>query len=371
MPRNIREVRRTRRVRAAVSATAVVCALTAALPTTAAAKSGAAASGGAGIERISVATSGTQGDGDSTGATITADGRRVAFLSAATNLTSDTPSAAAKVFVRDQRAGRTTRMSSVAAPLAPPVISGDGEYVAFYGLIQRYTHVFLSKVSLGATIGTNCLALHCTQPTLSTDGRYLARVASSVTAPQWQRVERYDRQTDTTQTVFTFDHLATARPSLSGDGRFVAYQNGQTQDVYVWDQTDDTSTGPIEGPAEAASLVQISKDGKKVVYLSGSDTYVYDEVAETAQLVPDARGVAIDPTGRYLLYAPPGTSGPASLTLRDLQTGTDETVSDRPATAGTDAVSAYGRDVVFSSAATDLVPDDTNGKADVFVRRFY
>ncbi|MFI2765465.1 hypothetical protein ACH5A3_42750, partial [Streptomyces echinatus] len=33
---------------------------------------------GAGVERISVASDGTQGDGDSVGATITTDGRRIA-----------------------------------------------------------------------------------------------------------------------------------------------------------------------------------------------------------------------------------------------------------------------------------------------------
>lgn len=86
--------------------------------------------------------------------------------------------------------------------------------------------------------------------------------------------------------------------------------------------------------------------------------------------MPNVRGVAIDPTGRYLLYAPHDTTGP-SLMLRDLETGTDEIVSDQPASAGTDAVSAGGRDVVFHSTADTVVPDDTNGKSDVFIRRFY
>ncbi len=57
--------------------------------------------------------------------------------------------------------------------------------------------------------------------------------------------------------------------------------------------------------------------------------------------------------------------------LRDLETGTDEIVSDQPATAGTDAVSAGGRDVVLHSTADNIAPDDTNGKSDVFIRRFH
>jgi hypothetical protein len=138
----------------------------------------------------------------------------------------------------------------------------------------------------------------------------------------------------------------------------------------VWDRTDDTSSGPIEGPSKTATLVQISKDGSTIVYLSGSDTYVYDESSETDQLVPNLRGVAIDPTGRYLLDAPQDTGGP-SLMLRDLETGTDDIVSDQPASAGTDAVSAGGRDVVLQATADDIVPGGTNGKSDVFIRRCY
>ncbi|MEE4592381.1 hypothetical protein V2J94_10840 [Streptomyces sp. DSM 41524] len=361
-------------MRAALGATVVVCAVTAVLPGAASAEPrtvpGAASVSGAGVERISVATDGTQGDGDSAGATITANGRRIAFASSAKNLAPATPVTGQRVFVRDQRTSQTTLMSTLTPPIQPPVISGDGQYVALWGLLQRDTKTFLSRVSSASTIGINCSGLSCSQPSLSTDGRYIAQVATFSRPPSRQRIEVQDWQANHTQTVTEFGHTVSARPSISGDGRFVAYQDGQAEDVFVWDQTDDTSAGPIEGPSKAATLVQISKDGSKIVYLSGSDTYVQDESSGTDQLVPNARGVAIDPTGRYLLYAPLDTNGP-SLMLRDLETGTDEIVSDQPASAGTDAVSAGGRDVVFHSTADDIVPGDTNGKSDVFVRHLY
>ncbi|WP_328492214.1 hypothetical protein OHS59_05235 [Streptomyces sp. NBC_00414] len=366
--------RATRRVRAAATATAVVCAVTAGLPGAASAdamtSAGVASDGGAGVERISVATDGTQGDGDSVGATITADGRHVAFSSSATNLASGHTPTYEKVYVRDRRTSLTARMSTSAPPIQRPVISGDGQYVAHWGLIQRDTRTFLSQLSSEGTIGINCPGLSCSQPSLSTDGRYIAQVATFGRPPSGQRIEVRDWLTDTAETVFVFDHTVAARPSISGDGRFVAYQDGRAEDVFVWDRTDDTSSGPIEGPSTAATLVQLSKDGGKAVYLSGSDTYVHDESSGGVQSVPNVRGVAIDPTGRYLLYAPNDATGP-SLTLRDLLTGTDEVVSDRPASAGTDSVSAYGRDVVFQSTADDIVPGDTNGTSDVFVRRFH
>ncbi|MFE2183880.1 hypothetical protein [Streptomyces sp. NPDC059455] len=364
----------TRRVRAALSAAIVVCAVTAVLPGAASAEPmtvpGVTSDGGAGVERISVATDGTQGDGDSAGATITTNGRRVVFSSLAKNLTPANPVTWERVFVRDQRTSQTTLMSSITPTNQDPVISGDGQYVAFWGLLQRDTKSFLSQVSSGSTIGINCSGLSCSQPSLSADGRYIAQVATFNRPPSRQRIEVQDWQANHTQTVAEFGHTVSARPSISGDGRFVAYQDRQAEDVFVWDRTDDTSSGPIEGPSKAATLVQISKDGSKVVYLSGSDTYVQDESSGADQLVPNVRGVAIDPTGRYLLYAPHDTNGP-SLTLRDLETGTDEIVSNQPASAGTDAVSAGGRDVVFHSTADDIVPGDTNGKSDVFVRRFY
>lgn len=363
-----------RRVRAVLSAAVVVCAVTAVLPGAASAEpmtvAGLASAGGAGVERISVATDGTQGDGDSADATITSDGRRIAFSSSAKNLTPANPGTGERVFVRDQRTSRTTLMSTLTSPIQRPVISADGQYVALWGLLFRDTKTFLSQVSSGSTIGVNCPGLSCSQPSLSADGRYIAQAATFNRPPSRQRIEVGDWRADTTQTVAEFGHTVSARPSISGDGRLVAYQDGQAEDVFVWDRTGGASSGPIEGLSEAATLVQLSKDGRKVVYLSGSDTYVHDVSSGTDQLVPNVRGVAIDPTGRYLLYAPLDTSGP-SLTLRDLEAGTDEIVSTQPASAGTDAVSADGRDVVFQSTADDIVPGDTNGKSDVFLRRFY
>ncbi|MEU9719761.1 hypothetical protein [Streptomyces sp. NPDC047976] len=360
----------TRRVRAALGAAAAVCAVTAALPGAAARAEPARAAGAAavGVERISVAPDGTQGDGDSAGASITPDGRHVVFSSAARNLTPDGAAGTDAVFVRDLQTPLTQRMGAY-HPIQPPAISGDGAYVGY--AIQWFNDVRIRQyqVRTGGTASPNCSAYSCDQPSLNADGRYtaLALLIRKPAPANRQRVEVHDWNTGAVVTVASFEHTYPARPSISGDGRYVAYQNGQTQDVFVWDRTTGTSSGPVEGPSTAATLLQLSDDGSTVVYLSGSDTYVHDLRSGTTRLVADVRGVAVDPTGRHLLYAPTGTGGP-SLVLRDLETGTDQVVSDRPASAGIDAVSAGGRDVVFQSAADDLVPGDTNGKSDVFVR---
>ncbi|MGW1198450.1 TolB family protein [Streptomyces sp. NPDC002536] len=361
-------------MRAALSAAVVVCAVTAVLPGSASAgptaMAGLAGNRAAGVERVSVAADGTQADDNSAGASITSDGRRVVFSSSAKNLTPGGTTGGDRVYVRDQGTGQIKRMGDW-PPLQPPVISGDGEYVAYSLRWMKNVRTRQYQVSTGRTASPDCSAYSCNQPSLSADGRYLAlAILIKQLSSEHQRIEVQDWNTGGTRaTVADLGHTSPSRPSISGDGRHVAYQDSEAGDVFVWDRTSGTASGPIEDSSAGASLVQLSNDGSKVVYLSGSDTYVYDVQSGTAQLVPNVRGVAIDPTGRCLLYAPNGTNGP-SLTLRDLQTGTDQIVSNQPASAETNAVSAGGHDVVFQSTAGDIVPGDTNGKSHIYVRHF-
>jgi Tol biopolymer transport system component len=87
--------------------------------------------------RISLGPGGVQGDGQSFGAQISADGRFVAFASNATNLAPGDTNGESDVFVRDRRTGTTLRAS-----LGPggvrgngqsnnPGLSADGRFVAF------------------------------------------------------------------------------------------------------------------------------------------------------------------------------------------------------------------------------------------------
>lgn len=85
----------------------------------------------------STTPSGLPGDGLSDRCAISADGRYVAFTSSASNLVPDDTSAAADVFVRDRLTGETLRAStSPSGPQANPYafqtsISGDGRYASF------------------------------------------------------------------------------------------------------------------------------------------------------------------------------------------------------------------------------------------------
>jgi len=144
-------------------------------------------------------------------------------------------------------------------------------------------------------------------------------------------------------------------PSISADGRFVAFESGATNltatvdtngftDIYVKDMQTGTmarasltSTGGE--PNNESIRPSISGDGRFVVFDSDADNLV-----------------------------PNDTNGVGDIFVHDMQTGTTVGVSIAGNSGGFDAsISLDGRFIVFNSSSTNLVPDDTNGKADVFV----
>jgi archaellum component FlaF (FlaF/FlaG flagellin family) len=146
------------------------------------------------IERVSLAADGTQGSFDSRDPSISADGRYVAFESAASNLVPDDTNGQWDVFVYDRQTGTTQRVSLAAAGTQgnsssnAPSISADGRYVAFESAAsnlvpgdtngQRDVFVYdrqtgtIERVSLASdgTQGND----RCYTPAISADGRYVA-----------------------------------------------------------------------------------------------------------------------------------------------------------------------------------------------------
>jgi Tol biopolymer transport system component len=62
-------------------------------------------------ERVSVASTGTEGNGDSLESSVSEDGRYVAFSSSATDLVTGDTNGCVDVFLRDRVAGTTVRIS--------------------------------------------------------------------------------------------------------------------------------------------------------------------------------------------------------------------------------------------------------------------
>jgi Tol biopolymer transport system component len=88
-------------------------------------------------ERMSGGSGGAQANGDSYGASISDDGRYVAFTSQASNLVSGDTNGAADVFVYDRSTKTIDRVSvsesggQLSAGGEDPAVSGDGRYVAY------------------------------------------------------------------------------------------------------------------------------------------------------------------------------------------------------------------------------------------------
>src|SRR5207249_3963444 len=281
--------------------------------------------------RVSVASDGTEGNDVSLGSALSADGRFVAFDSAATDLVAGDTNGVADVFVHDRQTGTTERVS---VDSAGTQANGDSTEVA-----------------------------------LSADGRFVAfiSVAPDLVAGDTNGVADvfvHDRQTGTTERV-SVDSAGnqangdSTEVALSADGRFVAF----------------TSVAP--------DLVAGDTNGVMDVFVHDRQTGATERVSvdsAVTQANGDSTDVALSADGRFVAFisvAPDlvagDTNGVADVFVHDRQTGTTERVSvdsagNQANGDSTDvALSADGRFVAFTSVAPDLVTGDTNGAMDVFV----
>src|SRR5256712_380330 len=144
--------------------------------------------------RVSVDSHGAQGNGDSFDPAISADGRFVAFDSVASNLVAGDTNAASDVFVRDRKTGKTRRVSVAShgtqgnGASFGPSISADGRFVAFTSAASNLVagdsneayDVFV-RVRKTAKPSPASLDSHGAQgngesfnPAISADGRFVA-----------------------------------------------------------------------------------------------------------------------------------------------------------------------------------------------------
>ena len=340
-------------------------------------------------DRISDPPDGPVANGDSRAPAVSGDGSVVAFESRASNLVAGDGNGAADVFVRDRASGRTTRVS-VASDGTPgngdsvaPSISADGRFVAFAseatGLVpgdhNRAEDVFVhdrrtgrtTRVSVGVDGRPGNGASY--SPALSADGRYVAFVSEATNLVRGDTngdsdVFVHDRDTGRTVRVSLAEGGGQANgdayaPAISGDGRFVAFVTAagnvvpgdanHAADVFVHDrQTGRTvlvGAGDGGRPSDrGSSTPSLSADGRSVAF------------------VTDAPLVAGDTNGTEDVYVADTAGGG----LRRVSVASDGTEGDEPSTGP--SIAADGSAVAFESLATGLVPADTNGAEDIFWR---
>ena len=391
-------------------------------------------------ERVSVGVGSTQPNAASGHASISSDGRYVAFSSDASNLVSNDTNGTTDIFVRDRQARSTARVNvtsnggQTSGLLGNPSISADGRFVAFSSdastLVTNdtnnaadvFVHDTLTGQTMLASISTGGLVgnLSSSGGSLSADGHYLALDSTAtnlVSGDLNGAVDVFvrDRQASTLSVASKNKVSSTAAgsldllydyydaqcyvgtPSISADGRYVAFvstapdlvagePNNKTAEPYVFVRDRQSATTVQLIPQVHADRVLISGDGSTVAVWGScvGTSQVVNRTTGAADLLPaDAYDIALNSTGRYVSFTssasnlvPGDTNGTIDLFIRDRQSGITERVnvsSDGSQTTGSfglgkAAISADGRYVAFYSGAPDLVASDTNGVSDVYVR---
>jgi len=341
--------------------------------------------------RVSVGSTGVQGNSGSGsyGISISADGRFVAFESAANNLVSGDTNGASDVFVHDRATGITERISMDSSGLQAngashyPSLSADARYVAFASSASNLVpgdnngkwDVFVRDRLAGWTerVSTSTAGLEADRdsykPEVSADGRCVAFVSSATNliagdTNAAQDVFLHDRLTGTTELVSVASSgghadSTSSWPAVSDNGRYVAFWSsasnlvgGDTNgmdDVFLRDRRRgitlrvSVATGGSQSYGHCG-FITISGDGGCIAFQSSASDLVSND-----------------------------TNPVSDIFVRDVRAGTTERVS--VSTAGSQvsgpaysaSISASGRYIAFLDVSSDLVSGDTNGYADMFI----
>ncbi len=344
-------------------------------------------------ERVSVSTEGVEGNefSDRFPPSLDASGRFVAFESLATNLVPGDTNATADIFLRDRRRRTTVRVSvgtngnegngfSIA-----PALSNDARYVAFVSsatnLVPGDTNGFVdafvrdrragttSRVSL-ATGGAQSNGDVTLSPALSDDGRFIAFAsrATNLTPQGAPGLFVRDRRAGTIALASASSAGVAGNAggvaggiAMSRDGRFLAFDSASTNlvsndtngtpDVFVRDlvrgRTERVSVSSSGSQGNGSSgLPSISADGRFVAFGSSSTNLV--------------NGVT---TGVTRVYLHDRLTGTTRLVTRTFDGNPPDFGGGQPALSGDAEV------IAMQSLASNLVDDDTNGVTDVFTQR--
>jgi Tol biopolymer transport system component len=207
---------------------------------------------------VSVASDGTQANGGSHHARISADGRFVVFISEASNLVAGDTNDRADVFIHERQTGRTARVNvageNIQANAAGehPAVSANGRWVAFSSFASNLVagdtngtwDVFVRDTVLRQTsrVSVNSFNVEgnsrSTAPAISSNGRFVAFESAATNlvfgdTNRWDDIFLHDRDSGVTTRASvgndsTQANSSSHRPAFSADGRFLAFESHAT-----------------------------------------------------------------------------------------------------------------------------------------------
>jgi Tol biopolymer transport system component len=342
--------------------------------------------------RVSVSSTGTQANGSSFTPAISADGGVVAFRSDATNLVTGDTGGHTDVFVHYMSSGMTQRVSQKPSGVgangdsSEPAMSADGKKVAFSSDATNLVSVQVNTTGICCDIYVHDLATGHNQlgdpmqdgngasdsfaPVLSANGRYLAfaswgcGIVRGVECLDQSNVYRRDMKTGA-MTLVTRAYTGAvglgcgANPAISADGTKVAFisdghdlvrgDTNSAYDVFVRDLTTGI-TQRVSVTSKGAQTnggsgrITMSADGSLIAFQSDAWNIVPNDTNEVQDIF-----------------------------VHDMRTGKTARVSVSSSGGEADAYSANaalapgGSEIAFESDADDLVASDQNLTTDVFV----
>ncbi len=347
-------------------------------------------------QRVSVDSSGNEANAECGVEGISGDGRYVVFTTSASNLVASDSNGVGDTFVHDVTTGVTTRVSvdsagseANGASISGASITADGRYVAFSShasnLVTGDTNgkrdVFVHDRSTGVTTRESVDATggdangDSGVARISADGRFLAfmSLASDLVAGDsngaWDIFER-DRTTGVVIRVSVHSNGNQANsdcfgPNISADGRFVAFytfantlvagDTNQRTDVFVHDRsTSATTRVSVDSNGSQATAGEslrpaISADGRWVTFDSSSPGLVTGDTFNTRDCFLHDRSTGVTTRVNVSSLGEPGLGPLGGLSVYA-------------------TISPDGRYVAYASICSNLVPVDSNNDIDVFVR---
>ena len=352
--------------------------------------------GDGGIVRVSTDADGNQANGPSFNPALSRNGRFVAFESAATDLVPDEGKVSLGIFVKDLRTGQVQFASAGIVPgegAGPasyfPSLSANGRFVAFdsqpvpgVGSPEHNFYVYVEdlrtgQLTLASADADGTPGNHTSEgaPSLSASGRFVAFSSSATNlVPGGSRTNEVfvkDLRTGQVQLASTDaagneGNGVSLSPSISANGRFVAFDSGASNlapgadgGVFVKDlrsgQVTLASADAAGQPSQGYNFSpSISGDGRFVAFAS----YASDLVPGDA----DSNPVTLHNNRTDGVFLKDLRSGQVTL----LSAAADGTPGDD--NSSVPAISPNGRFVAFESRASNLVPGQAPGDAGVFLK---